>query len=182
MFVLYDSLFIFFFFSSRRRHTRCALVTGVQTCALPICYNEKHSFNGLLQVTADGGPSIGESPDVRGLWYGVSVWIKDGPGTGKVIADWMTDGRTEIDHNSIDYARYYPIQKSEKYISDRCYETAFKTYNPPVTNLEPYSKGRNLRCSPFYLREKELGGYFMEIAGWERAHGYAANDATLLAK
>src|SRR3546814_4383720 len=27
---------MFFFFSSRRRHTRCALVTGVQTCALPI--------------------------------------------------------------------------------------------------------------------------------------------------
>src|SRR3546814_2008737 len=29
-------LFFVFFFSSRRRHTRCALVTGVQTCALPI--------------------------------------------------------------------------------------------------------------------------------------------------
>src|SRR3546814_1289552 len=29
-------VFLFFFFSSRRRHTRCALVTGVQTCALPI--------------------------------------------------------------------------------------------------------------------------------------------------
>src|SRR3546814_7514419 len=29
-------LFLVFFFSSRRRHTRCALVTGVQTCALPI--------------------------------------------------------------------------------------------------------------------------------------------------
>src|SRR3546814_3291253 len=29
-------LFLLFFFSSRRRHTRCALVTGVQTCALPI--------------------------------------------------------------------------------------------------------------------------------------------------
>src|SRR3546814_4728747 len=28
---------VFFCFSSRRRHTRCALVTGVQTCALPIC-------------------------------------------------------------------------------------------------------------------------------------------------
>src|SRR3546814_15098527 len=28
---------MFFFFSIRRRHTRCALVTGVQTCALPIC-------------------------------------------------------------------------------------------------------------------------------------------------
>src|SRR3546814_7696287 len=31
---------MFFFFSSRRRHTRCALVTGVQTCALPI-FSEK---------------------------------------------------------------------------------------------------------------------------------------------
>src|SRR3546814_5412530 len=30
------SFWMFFFFSSRRRHTRCALVTGVQTCALPI--------------------------------------------------------------------------------------------------------------------------------------------------
>src|SRR3546814_15852356 len=32
------SSFVLFFFSSRRRHTRCALVTGVQTCALPICW------------------------------------------------------------------------------------------------------------------------------------------------
>src|SRR3546814_4934620 len=32
--MMHDSCF--FFFSSRRRHTRCALVTGVQTCALPI--------------------------------------------------------------------------------------------------------------------------------------------------
>src|SRR3546814_6746306 len=30
-----------FFFSSRRRHTRCALVTGVQTCALPILYRPR---------------------------------------------------------------------------------------------------------------------------------------------
>src|SRR3546814_2635387 len=33
-----------FFFSSRRRHTRCALVTGVQTCALPICFREDLYF------------------------------------------------------------------------------------------------------------------------------------------
>src|SRR3546814_8773408 len=32
----YEFIFSLFFFSSRRRHTRCALVTGVQTCALPI--------------------------------------------------------------------------------------------------------------------------------------------------
>src|SRR3546814_19100491 len=38
-----------FFFSSRRRHTRCALVTGVQTCALPI---------SLAQVRRAAGPAI----------------------------------------------------------------------------------------------------------------------------
>src|SRR3546814_7281068 len=35
-YVLLYLLCVVFFFSSRRRHTRCALVTGVQTCALPI--------------------------------------------------------------------------------------------------------------------------------------------------
>jgi len=142
-------------------------------------YDEKRSFNGLLQVTADGGPSIGESAKVRGLWYAVSVWVKDGPGTGKLIADWMTDGVTQFDHFGVDVSRYYPFQQDEQYIHDRCYETAFKIYNPAVHNREPYSKGRGLRQSPFYERELALGAHFMEAAGWERAHGYASNDHLL---
>src|SRR3546814_8692044 len=51
-----NSLFVIFifFFSSRRRHTRCALVTGVQTCALPISLHfnaesEKASSTASLQ-------------------------------------------------------------------------------------------------------------------------------------
>ena len=142
-------------------------------------YDEKRSFNGLLQVTADGGPSVGESAKVRGLWYAVSVWVKDGPGTGKLIADWMTDGRTAVDHCGVDVSRYYPFQQEEQYIHDRCYETAFKIYNPAVHSREPYTKGRGLRRSPFYEREKALGAYFMEAAGWERAHGYASNEHLL---
>src|SRR3546814_4687182 len=49
---------MFFFFSSRRRHTRCALVTGVQTCALPISAralrldHRAHPFDGLDDVFA----------------------------------------------------------------------------------------------------------------------------------
>src|SRR3546814_1325501 len=41
-----------FFFSSRRRHTRCALVTGVQTCALPICVAD--IVRAAIQEDADG--------------------------------------------------------------------------------------------------------------------------------
>src|SRR3546814_8848845 len=40
---------VFFFFSSRRRHTRCALVTGVQTCALPISTCNHARFAALSQ-------------------------------------------------------------------------------------------------------------------------------------
>src|SRR3546814_4124905 len=51
-------LFCFFFFSSRRRHTRCALVTGVQTCALPIFSPDELSsilFSVLLYDSFDSG-------------------------------------------------------------------------------------------------------------------------------
>lgn len=139
-------------------------------------YNEGHSFNGLLQVTTDGGPSIGESQKVRGLWYGVAIWVKDAPGMAKLLVDWMTDGRTEIDHNPIDYARFYPFQTDMNFIEERCTETAMKIYTPAVHPREPFAGGRGVRRSPFYEREVELGGYFMELGGWERAHGYASNE------
>ena len=67
----------------------------------------------------------------------------------------------------------------EKFIEERCTETACKIYNPPVHPREPFAGGRGIRRSPFWEREKELGGYFMELGGWERAHGYAANEHLL---
>mgnify|MGYP003671368795 FL=1 len=142
-------------------------------------FNESHSFNGLLQTSVDGGPSIGESRKLRGLWYAVGIWIKDGPGMGKLLADWMTRGRTHIDHHAIDFSRFNEFQLNEQYIYDRCWETAKKIYNPPVHPREPFGNARNIRRSPFYDREVELGGYFMELGGWERAHGYAANEHLL---
>src|SRR3546814_3313927 len=54
-----------FFFSSRRRHTRCALVTGVQTCALPIL-----ALAEALMVTV-AGP--GSESETRIAWPGCPV-------------------------------------------------------------------------------------------------------------
>src|SRR3546814_2506947 len=45
-------IYSFFFFSSRRRHTRCALVTGVQTCALPISIKRFEQALGIFQAMA----------------------------------------------------------------------------------------------------------------------------------
>src|SRR3546814_8910566 len=52
-----------FFFSSRRRHTRCALVTGVQTCALPICRSLRLSVRGLPLPKAVGRPTVAADQD-----------------------------------------------------------------------------------------------------------------------
>src|SRR3546814_5048987 len=49
-----------FFFSSRRRHTSCALVTGVQTCALPI----SACVGGIIRDTLAGEPSILMRPEL----------------------------------------------------------------------------------------------------------------------
>src|SRR3546814_13504414 len=48
-----------FFFSSRRRHTRCALVTGVQTCALPISLIRPRRQRGIEVARADEGGEAG---------------------------------------------------------------------------------------------------------------------------
>src|SRR3546814_3607665 len=57
-----------FFFSSRRRHTRCALVTGVQTCALPICKTVgtgvAHELGSGIPLVTRGRPRAG--PGRRG--------------------------------------------------------------------------------------------------------------------
>src|SRR3546814_10757274 len=53
-----------FFFSSRRRHTRCALVTGVQTCALPISDANLRTTSGPLSVEPSSTTITSKSSNV----------------------------------------------------------------------------------------------------------------------
>src|SRR3546814_19853444 len=53
--IWYFRSFLLFFFSSRRRHTRCALVTGVQTCALPIYATADNQATTTGMGTAGAG-------------------------------------------------------------------------------------------------------------------------------
>src|SRR3546814_5650024 len=55
-----------FFLSSRRRHTRCALVTGVQTCALPISLSAAILLAGLHQLD--------RRPLVAGVLFGCMAY------------------------------------------------------------------------------------------------------------
>ncbi len=139
-------------------------------------WDEKSSFNGLLSVTADAGSLIGESPEVRGFWLCEAVWVKDGPGCARLCAEAMVNGKTQVDMHSFDISRFYPHQKERDFVKTRAFENSQTIYTPAVHPREPYITQREMFVSPFYEREKELGGHFEnEVAGWERALAYTSN-------
>src|SRR3546814_15068500 len=95
-----------FFFSSRRRHTRCALVTGVQTCALPI-------------FVLPGGKAVGDGLRIFERRTGdteLGTFSLIGQGSGgyraepvfvDVPQDWVLrgkDGHTEIEAEDVAFA------------------------------------------------------------------------------
>ena len=143
-------------------------------------WDEKSSFNGLLSVTPDAGSLIGESPEVRGFWLCEAVWVKDGPGCARLCAESMMYGKTQVDMHAFDISRFYPAQKEKEFVKTRSFENAQTIYTPAVHPREPYISHRELYVSPFYEREKELGGFFEnEVAGWERALAYESNKQKL---
>ena len=143
-------------------------------------WDEKSSFNGLLSVTPDAGSLIGESPEVRGFWLCEAVWVKDGPGCARLCAEAMVNGKTQVDMHSFDISRFYPEQKEREFVKSRAYENSQTIYTPAVHPREPYISQREKFVSPFYEREKELGGHFdNEVACWERAFAYESNREKL---
>src|SRR3546814_11634820 len=65
-------MLVVFFVSSRRRHPRCALVTGVQTCALPIC-RAGDAVAGAVPALARFGPRGGLSHRFLALLVGIAM-------------------------------------------------------------------------------------------------------------
>jgi glycine cleavage system aminomethyltransferase T/glycine/D-amino acid oxidase-like deaminating enzyme len=138
----------------------------------------KYAINGLLSLTPDGLPLLGETPEVKGLWSAAAVWVKEGPGVGKAMAEWMTHGEPEIDLQSSDIARFYECQKSRANVRARAAEGFNKTYGI-VHPSEQWESNRGVRLSPYYEREQALGAVFYEAAAWERPHWYQSNEHLL---
>jgi glycine/D-amino acid oxidase-like deaminating enzyme/sarcosine oxidase gamma subunit len=134
----------------------------------------KYAINGLLSLTPDGLPLLGETPEVKGLWSAAAVWVKEGPGVGRAVAEWMTHGDSEIDLQSSDIARFYDCQKTTVHVRARASEGFNKTYGI-VHPSEQWASDRDVRLPPYHAREKELGAVFFETAGWERPHWYESN-------
>ena len=134
----------------------------------------KYAINGLIALTPDGMPILGETPDVKGLWSCAAVWVKEGPGVGKSVAEWMVHGESEIDLHSSDIARFHTHQKTRAHIRARTGEAFNKTYGI-VHPGEQWASDRNLRLSPMHARHQALDAAFFEAAGWERPQWFESN-------
>jgi glycine cleavage system aminomethyltransferase T/glycine/D-amino acid oxidase-like deaminating enzyme len=138
----------------------------------------RYAINGLLSLTPDGAPILGETPEVQGLWSAAAVWIKEGPGVGRAVAEWMTHGYSEIDLHASDIARFHPHQRTREHVRSRTSEAFIKTYGI-VHPGEQWEGERGKRLAPMHARQVEQGAVFIETAGWERPNWYAANEALL---
>ena len=136
----------------------------------------RYAINGLLSLTPDAMPLLGETVEVKNLWSAAAVWIKEGPGVGKMMAQWMTQGYPEIDPHSSDIARFYRFARTEHHILSRCAEHFNKTYGI-VHPREQWESNRRIRTVPAYPRQVALGAVFYEVGGWERPQWYEANAA-----
>lgn len=133
----------------------------------------RYGINGLLSLTPDAMPLVGET-EVRNLWSCAAIWIKEGPGTGRALAEWMTQGYPEVDPHASDVARFYDYQRTEAHVLARCAEHFNKTYGI-VHPREQWDSERNLRTSPFHPATSALGAVYFEAGGWERPHWYDSN-------
>jgi glycine cleavage system aminomethyltransferase T/glycine/D-amino acid oxidase-like deaminating enzyme len=138
----------------------------------------KYAINGVLSVTYDGMPLLGETPETRGLWSAAAIWIKEGPGAGKTMAEMIVHGESEIDVYESNIARAYPCQKTRTHIVSRASEGFNKMYGI-VHPGEQWESDRRVRLSPFYERERALEAVFVEGAGWERPNWYESNAGLL---
>lgn len=135
----------------------------------------RYATNGLLSLTPDAMPLIGETVEVENLWSAAAVWIKEGPGTAKMLAEWMTYGYPHlVDPHGSDIARLYGHERSDLHIRARCSEHFNKTYGI-VHPREQWASQRGMNRSPYHSRQEALGAEFYDARGWERPQWYVSN-------
>ncbi|MFC2028606.1 FAD-dependent oxidoreductase [Chloroflexota bacterium] len=132
-------------------------------------------FCGPESFTPDGGPLLGEAPELRNYFVAAglnSLGILQGGGIGKIMAQWIVDGFCPVESHHIDIARCFPFQGTLKYLADRTVETLGLQYKLIYPNTANES-ARNVRKTAIHERLLKAGAYFTEGMGWEIPDWYA---------
>ncbi|MCF3140804.1 FAD-dependent oxidoreductase [Paenarthrobacter sp. AR 02] len=135
-------------------------------------------FNGIFSFTPDGGSLVGESKEVDGFFVAEAVWVTHSAGIARAVAELLVDGKSKIDLGDCDIHRFEEVQLTPEYVSETSQQNFVEIYDV-LHPLQPKLSPRNLRVSPFHARQKQLGGFFLEGAGWERPYWFEANAELL---
>ncbi len=135
-------------------------------------------INGPEAFTPDGEFILGPT-DVRGFWVAAGFCahgLAGAGGMGKLVAEWIVEGRPSLDVWEMDSRRFGPHYASLDYTLARTVEIYSTYYDVKYPGHERRA-GRPLRLSPTYERLRALGAVFGEKSGWERANWFAPNEA-----
>ena len=133
-------------------------------------------INGPESFTPDGEFILGPS-EVPGLWVAAGFnahGIAGAGGMGRLVAEWIVEGRPDLDAWEMDSRRFGRHYASREHTLARTYEV-YSTYYDVKYPGHERSAGRPLRVSPIYGRLAELGATFGEKSGWERANWFEPN-------
>jgi len=133
-------------------------------------------INGPDGFTPDGEFILGEAPEVRGFFVaGGSPGIAAGGGVGKVMAEWIVEGRPSLDLWRADIRRFGPHYADRAYGAARALEVYARNYAVHYPS-EEFESVRGLRLSPVYPRLRALGAVLGEKGGWERPNWFTSNE------
>jgi glycine cleavage system aminomethyltransferase T/glycine/D-amino acid oxidase-like deaminating enzyme len=136
----------------------------------------KMFFNGPEAFTPDADFLLGET-DVPGFWVatgGCAHGLAGAGGVGKIMSEWIVEGRPEWDVWPLDLRRFGRQYRSRHYTLVRSYEALSQYYDIKYPGEEKQA-GRPLRVSPAYARHVALDASFGEKGGWERVNWYESN-------
>ncbi len=132
-------------------------------------------FCGPESFTPDVRYLLGPAPQFSNCFIAAgmnSIGLQSAGGIGKVIAEWMRDGRPPADLWEVDVRRMLPFQRNRKYLRERVSETLGLLYATHWPYYQ-YATGRGVRRSPLYDRLVAAGACHGEAFGWERPNWYA---------
>ncbi|MDQ2923310.1 MAG: FAD-dependent oxidoreductase [Candidatus Dormibacteraeota bacterium] len=132
--------------------------------------------NGPEAFTPDNEFILGPS-EVRGFWVAAGFCahgLAGAGGMGRLVAEWIVDGRPGLDAWEMDSRRFGRQYISREYTLARTREV-YSTYYDVKYPGHEHSAGRPLRVSPVYSRLAGLGAAFGEKSGWERANWFEPN-------
>ncbi len=134
------------------------------------------SMNGLFSFTVDNFPLMGEWSGLKGFWVAEAVWVTQGCGVGRAMAEWIVNGHPTLAVHECDVNRFEPHQLGPQHIEERGAQNYIEVYDL-LHPLQPMESPRPVRTTGFYQRQQQLGGFFLEAAGYERPQWYSANAA-----